>query len=1021
MSRFSLQRLLGGGSSRCHRGAVGNKMIRSVSPTKSSFYGPLIQLALTLFWLTTTCDNVAASITPSRGLSTKADETLRPASLSFLSNSFRPLAVNPVGHAVKLHASIEFPSPRRFLPPQAKHRHLNDSLLAAVATPDSQGFVDNKERVVAAAGTTAATPSKGRAAPALLRELRSTLSLKLICPAAVLSLVVGGASFCRSYFLGRLFDSAATLAQQHVPDLLLVQGDPQGVGAPQPLAMLLPLIIRIAVAAAVEVFGSISRDALFSCARWQLVVAMQKRLFTSLLKQDVAFFDAHSTGTLAGRLVNDTEDMQASLNTILSFLRMQHVEPLCGLSSSCCPGERLCCHQQSCFMAAEERSERRARQVVTSGAQKLLSALVNVSVGGALMFSMSSSLAALGLVAVPCVWLGIGGAAKAIGNLGKIQTYIFWKLCLSPFFLALDVCICLAACLPAACADEFRPMPRRRACEDLGASHGAGALHAGLLQNDLLADINSIATEILANVRTVQTHGAEGLETQRYSACQDASLSVLRESILAESFFKQTKQLLLLTTDLGLLALGMVAVGRGELTLGRFVSFRSYLRKFYFGVDKLADIYADLQYSLRASDRYFALVDRQPAVADPSGDPKALRHLGQAAEWNSSDRERRPALVEFKDVAFAYKSDNNAANHLTSPNVLNKFSLRIEPGEHLALVGPSGAGKSTIAKLVQRFYDPQMGGVYLDGVDVRALNLQQLRRKIGFVEQEPLLFKRTIADNIGYGLRRVETDSGMWLKHRKDHVQQQPKSQQQQETQQQQQQTQQQQQLLQQQIQQLQAFQRQQEEELREEHLAEWARTLSHPEASSWEPSLLRRVFAAAAAANALAFVKTLPQGLFTICGDGGVLLSGGQKQRIAVARALLREPSLLILDEASSCLDAESEAAICGALKKLRGKTTVLTIAHKHSQQQQHQQQQQQQQQHSGASAAQPLLSSMNSEAVPLDCCGDRAAPQLLLRQQQAQPQFLLQWQQHQFRPHSICSDLYTRTFARSTTSSRS
>ncbi|KAL8443184.1 hypothetical protein Emag_006058 [Eimeria magna] len=861
MARFSLQRLLGGGSSTCPTGGANDKMIRSIFSINSRLFRSLTRLALTLFWITAACANVDASIRPSRGLPTKADEAFRPGALSFLSNSLRPLEVNPRWHAVKLQRSLEAPCTRRFVSSQAKDRRLNDSPLAAVATPDAQGFVENKERVLAAAAATPAAPSRrcvaaflgstGAAAltaakekcrsflkdlrrdrgpssrvvsfSRLLRELRSTLSLKLICPAAVLSLVVGGASFCRSYFLGRLFDSAASLAQQHVPDLLLVQGGPHGVGAPEPLAMLLPLIVRIALAAAIEVFGSISRDALFSCARWQLVVAMQKRLFTSLLKQDVAFFDAHSTGTLAGRL-----------------------------------------------------------QVVTSGAQKLLSALVNVSVGGALMFSMSSSLAALGLVAVPCVWLGIGGAAKAIGNLG-------------------------------------------------------------LLQNDLLADINSIATEILANVRTVQTHGAEGLEIQRYSACQDASLSVLRESILAESFFKQTKQLLLLTTDLGLLALGMVAVGRGELTLGRFVSFRSYLRKFYFGVDKLADIYADLQYSLRASDRYFALVDRQPTVADPTGDPRTLRHLGEAADLSSNERERKPALVEFKDVAFAYKTDSKAATQLASPNVLSKFSLRIEPGEHLALVGPSGAGKSTIAKLLQRFYDPQVGGVYVDGVDVRALPVQQLRKKIGFVEQEPLLFKRTIADNIGYGLRRVETDSGTWLKHRKDHVQQQVEGQQQDETQQQQQQTQQQQQL-QQQIQQLQSFQQQEEDEVREEHAAEWARTISHPEASTWEASLLRRVFAAAAAANALAFVKTLPHGLFTICGDGGVLLSGGQKQRIAVARALLREPSLLILDEASSCLDAESEAAICGALKKLRGKTTVLTIAHKHSQRLQQQQQQQQQ-----------------------------------------------------------------------------
>ncbi|KAL8433319.1 hypothetical protein Efla_001873 [Eimeria flavescens] len=751
--------------------------------------------------------------------------------LSFLFPAPALYVANPCHFATALVSS------RRFSLPQTRKSSLRNSLLTAAATPASQdpgvttgslppappsSLLSRQQATAtrglaaflgrqAAAVTRAAIagprkllsylcrdPSRGTPSEApssrvvsfsrLLKELRSTLSIRLLFPAALLSLVVGVASFCRSYFLGRLFDSAAALAQQHVPDVLLVGWGPQDGGAPQAHALLLPLVVRIALAAAIEVLGSISRDALFSCSRWQLVVAMQKRLFASLLNCKVCV-----------------------------FLRLQ--------------------------------------QVVTSGAQKLLSALLSVTVGGTLMFLSSSRLAVLGCVAAPCVWLGIGRAAKAIGNLG-------------------------------------------------------------LLQNDLLADINSIATEILANVRTVQAHGAEALEIQRYNACQDASLSVLRESILAESFLKQTKQLLLLTTDLGLLALGMISVVRGQLTLGRFVSFRSYLRKFYFGVDKLADVYADLQYSLRASDRYFGLVDRQPAVDGPRDDPTKLRP--QQAAGDSG-----PAAVELRNVSFSYKTNNSlpAAPGTGQPpdshQVLRDFSMKIEPGEHVALVGPSGAGKSTIAKVIQRFYDPQVSGVFLDGEDVKTLPLQKLRTLIGFVEQEPLLFRRSIADNIGYGLRPVEADSRKWLQHRRGcEPQQQQQQQQQRELG----------------HHQLQWQQQQLSEKQQQEYAAELARTLRHPQAGSWEPSLLRRVFDAAAAANALAFVKHLPQGLFTICGEGGVRLSGGQKQRIAVARALLREPRLLILDEASSCLDAESEAAIREALRNLHAKTTVLTIAHKHS-----------------------------------------------------------------------------------------
>ncbi|CDJ38218.1 hypothetical protein, conserved [Eimeria tenella] len=218
------------------------------------------------------------------------------------------------------------------------------------------------------------------------------------------------------------------------------------------------------------------------------------------------------------------------------------------------------------------------------------------------------------------------------------------------------------------------------------------------------------------------------------------------------------------------------------------------------------------------------------------------------------------------------------------------------------------------------------------------MDLPSIRRSVSYVEQEPLLFRRSIADNIAYGLRPLQHSSDDWMRcssssrlqqqqkrGKSDTLtqatkQQQQECQQQQDGQQQQREGQQQQECLQRQ---------QQETDLYE---AELSRTLRHPEAAAWPAGLLQQVVAAAAAANALPFIKQLADGVFTVCGEGGVRLSGGQKQRIAVARALLRKPRLLILDEASSCLDADSEAALASTLRRLKGQTTVITIAHKPS-----------------------------------------------------------------------------------------
>ncbi|KAE8299342.1 Bile salt export pump ATP-binding cassette sub-family B member 11 [Larimichthys crocea] len=198
----------------------------------------------------------------------------------------------------------------------------------------------------------------------------------------------------------------------------------------------------------------------------------------------------------------------------------------------------------------------------------------------------------------------------------------------------------------------------------------------------------------------------------------------------------------------------------------------------------------------------------------------------------------------------AYAKAGAVADEVLSSirTVLNDLSMQINAGETTAFVGPSGSGKSTTIQLIQRFYDPKEGMVTLDGHDIRTLNIQWLRSLIGIVEQEPVLFSTTIAENIRFGRPGVTMED----------------------------------------------------------------------------------IIQATKEANAYNFIMDLPQKFDTLVGEGGGQMSGGQKQRIAIARALIRNPRILLLDMATSALDNESEAVVQEALDKVRMGRTTISIAHR-------------------------------------------------------------------------------------------
>jgi ATP-binding cassette subfamily B protein len=265
-------------------------------------------------------------------------------------------------------------------------------------------------------------------------------------------------------------------------------------------------------------------------------------------------------------------------------------------------------------------------------------------------------------------------------------------------------------------------------------------------------------------------------------------------------------------------------VFEGHTSIGTLVAFLGYLTNFFDPVQQLSQLYNTFLSAVAALDKISALMDEEPEVVDPPG----AVSLDEAA-----------GRIAFEEVRFAYGR---------GPEVLHGIDLDVPAGTTVALVGHTGAGKSTIAKLLARFYDPTEGRITMDGVDLRAVTQESLRRQLGIVPQEGFLFAGTLAENVAFG-RRDAT---------------------------------------------------------REE------------------------IEAAITAVGADEFVERLEDGYDTQLGERGSRLSLGQRQLVAFARALLADPRVLILDEATSSVDIGTERKIEQALRRLLHGRTAFIIAHR-------------------------------------------------------------------------------------------
>ena len=345
---------------------------------------------------------------------------------------------------------------------------------------------------------------------------------------------------------------------------------------------------------------------------------------------------------------------------------------------------------------------------------------------------------------------------------------------------------------------------------------------------DRVAESTAVAEEAFSQIRTVQSFVQEGAERERFG---DRVRAVVEASLVrarVRGIFFGALTFAGFAAAVVVLWQGGVLVTEGKLTAGKLFTFLIYTLTIAGSVGALATFFGNYQESVGAAERVFQLLERPSPITDPPV-PTELPSPVQGR-------------IAYEGVSFRYSGDPKATP------VLDDITLRLEPGEIVALVGPSGAGKTTLVSLLPRFWDVTEGQILLDGRDIRSLRLADLRRVIGLVPQEPALFSGTIRENIAY----------------------------------------------------------------------------ARPDAGSAD------IEAAAKAAHAAEFIDRLPQLYQTVVGERGVKLSGGQRQRIAIARAILKDPRVLILDEATSSLDTESERLIEDALEKLLVGRTTLIIAHR-------------------------------------------------------------------------------------------
>jgi ABC transporter fused permease/ATP-binding protein len=345
---------------------------------------------------------------------------------------------------------------------------------------------------------------------------------------------------------------------------------------------------------------------------------------------------------------------------------------------------------------------------------------------------------------------------------------------------------------------------------------------------DQLADSNTIVQETLQGISNVKAFSNEWYEIKRYASSLKQVVSMAVKNGKNRGLFASFLIFSIFGTIVLVVWYGAGLMQAGKLSFGDLTAFVVYTAFVGGSMAGFADLYGQLQKTLGATHRV-----RELLLAEPEN--------VSAIDEQLLDKYKLKGSVSFNNISFSYPSRSEL-------RVLNTVSMKINPGEQVAIVGPSGSGKTTMAALLLRFYDPESGKIFFDDKDATSIPLSQLRKQMALVPQDVLLFGGTIRENIAYG----------------------------------------------------------------------------KPDATQEEIEI------AATQAHAHEFISTFPEKYETIVGERGIKLSGGQRQRIAIARAILKNPVILILDEATSSLDSASESIVQEALDNLMKNRTSFVIAHR-------------------------------------------------------------------------------------------
>jgi ABC-type multidrug transport system fused ATPase/permease subunit len=339
-----------------------------------------------------------------------------------------------------------------------------------------------------------------------------------------------------------------------------------------------------------------------------------------------------------------------------------------------------------------------------------------------------------------------------------------------------------------------------------------------------IAELTAEAEENVSGIRIVKAFAREEHQLRRF---RRAVARVFDQSIYSTRLQAFFSPLIGLLPQFGIalvLLIGGREVVSGNLSLGNFTAFYTYLVMLAAPMRMLGIAMGMAQRAIASGNRLFEILDREPRIESPPGAPPLPEGGG---------------LVELREVTLRYDGSGAA---------LGDVDLSVEAGSTVALVGPSGSGKTSLVALIARLYDPSDGAVLVDGIDVRSVDVGSLRSEIAFVADDSFLFSASVAENIAYARPGAGRDE----------------------------------------------------------------------------------IEAAARRAQADGFIRDLPAGYDTVVGERGLTLSGGQRQRIAIARALLADPRILILDDATSSVDATTEAAIRAGLEEAMAGRTTLIIAHR-------------------------------------------------------------------------------------------